>query len=322
MFSLDREFLVNGREDSNVKAYYEYKRDLVILLGASPSLADRDMSDVIDFEIELAKITAPKEDRLNATQTNNPIAIIDLQDRYSWLYWLDHINSLMPLDITVGEYEIVNLFDIKYYDALGDLLARTPKKVLANYIMSRVATSSVSLLTNKLRKRQQEYFEAVYGQSEEEVRWKECVEYIQNKLPIALSAMYVRRHFKKDSKVLAQEVVNDVKETVMEDIKVLDWMDESTKKTALIKLDVMASLIGYPDELDDDIALTKYYKDLEIVSDNYFESDRKILQFTYNVSYRKLKEEVLKDDWRDWAQAAVVNAYYNRALNNICKYII
>lgn len=291
-----------------------------MILGAPADRAQKDMADVVEFEIALAKITAPREDRLNVSLTNNPIAVIDLQDRYPWLYWLDHINSIMPHDVPVGEYEIVNLYDIKYFDQLGDLLARTPSRVIANYLLSRVATGSVSLLTSKLRKRQQEYFKAVYGLSEEDARWKECVEYVQGKLPIALSAMYVRRHFNKDSKSLAQEMVNDLKEVVREDIKTLDWMDAETRKTALIKLDLMIPLIGYPDELDDDQVLTEYYKELEVVKDDYFESDHKIFMFNSDKSYRKLREPVLKDDWRDWATAAVVNAYYNRALNYISKF--
>lgn len=277
------------------------------------------MSEVVNFEIKLARIASPQEDRRNATLTNNPIAIIDLQEKYPWLFWLEHINEILPPDVTVTEYDIVNIYDPKYYSALGDLLAQTPSRTLANYILSRIVFRAIPLMNNKLRKRQQDFYEVVNGQSDEQIRWKECVEYVSSKLPIAISAIYVRRFFNADAKRVAQEMVENLKEVVRENLQFVSWMDLTTRQAAIKKLDHMQTLIGYPDELDDDAVLTDYYKDLEIVAGDYFKSDQNLYRFEWDVHYRKLKQEVMKDDWEPWAKAAVVNAFYHNTLNYISK---
>lgn len=45
-------------------------------------------------------------------------------------------------------------------------------------------------------------------------------------------------------------------------IMVMTWMDESTKKEAVIKLENMYPHIAYPDELLDDDLLSEYYEDV------------------------------------------------------------
>lgn len=46
----------------------------------------------------------------------------------------------------------------------------------ANYVIWRAAASSVSYLTEDLRKRQLDYTTVVTGRTERESRWKECIE--------------------------------------------------------------------------------------------------------------------------------------------------
>lgn len=49
-------------------------------------------------------------------------------------------------------------------------------RVQANYVMWRAAGSSVSYLTDQLRKRQLDYNTIVTGRTEREARWKECID--------------------------------------------------------------------------------------------------------------------------------------------------
>lgn len=50
-------------------------------------------------------------------------------------------------------------------------------RVQANYLLWRVVKSMVSFLTDDLRKRKMQYVTAMTGSTEEEPRWKECVEF-------------------------------------------------------------------------------------------------------------------------------------------------
>lgn len=311
---------MKGRNNSNVMAYFEYMRDLVILLGSDPDIASTDISNMVDFEISLATITTPKEKRRNATLLYNPIILKDLQQKYMWLDWFGYISAILPPDVIVDENEVINIVDVPFVDKLGDLLDRTPKRTISNFLLIRVVAGSVKYLTSKLRKRQQEYLKVVYGQSEEEARWKECTEVTLSKLPNALSAMYVRRNFDQNAKQTALEMVKDIKREFENVLQTVEWMDEKTREQAMKKLETMATLIAYPDELNQDDVVLEYYKNLKIDETSYIQSSYEITKFLADLAYRKLREPIIKNEWKTWAKAAQVNAFYNRAHNHISKF--
>lgn len=51
-------------------------------------------------------------------------------------------------------------------------------RVLANYVMSRVAGASVNYLNDELRNRQLKFSTALSGKTEREARWKECIDIV------------------------------------------------------------------------------------------------------------------------------------------------
>lgn len=53
---LDREYLVGGLENPRVSAYLSYQVDMAVLFGAERNRAEREMRDVLDFEIALANV--------------------------------------------------------------------------------------------------------------------------------------------------------------------------------------------------------------------------------------------------------------------------
>jgi hypothetical protein len=50
------------------KAYFDYMVDVATFLGAEPNFARTDMLDVLQFEMQLANISLPREERRNATR--------------------------------------------------------------------------------------------------------------------------------------------------------------------------------------------------------------------------------------------------------------
>jgi predicted metalloendopeptidase len=51
-------------------------------------------------------------------------------------------------------------------------------RVLANYVMSRVAGASVNYLNDELRNRQLKFSTTLSGKTEREARWKECIDIV------------------------------------------------------------------------------------------------------------------------------------------------
>lgn len=62
---LSREYLVKGKEDKIVKAYYEYMVDLAVIYGAERPRAEKELNDSLNFEIALANVSYYRLDRSN-----------------------------------------------------------------------------------------------------------------------------------------------------------------------------------------------------------------------------------------------------------------
>lgn len=215
------------------------------------------------------------------------------------------------------EEETIIVYDMPFFDQFEEVLNKTSKRAIANYIMWRVAADSTNYLTDKLRKRQLEYAGAIIGQQSEEPRWKECTDVVTSNFEIATAASYVRKFFNQDSKAVALEMVNTIKEEFEEILKNVSWMDSTTREAALLKVKGIVNHIGYPDELMDDAKLVEYYKKAKVDETKYLESILSLKILATDLEYGKLRETINKTDWRTHSKAAVVNAAYSAIENSI-----
>ncbi|XP_054271423.1 neprilysin-2 isoform X2 [Macrosteles quadrilineatus] len=315
--SLSREYLVKGMEEKLVQALYSYMVDIATMFGADRDRATKELKESLDFEIELAKISMPPEKRRDANRLYNPRTIPELQERYPSIPWVEYISTILPKSVPLMPDEVVILDEPKYIEDLEALLSNTPKRVQANYMLWRAVASSVSSLTESLRKRQLEYGTALSGRTEREPRWKECVGLSAGSLSLAVGSLYVQRFFKQEAKKNALEMVDNIREQMYKILQNVDWMDEETRKNGLEKARAMTSHIAYPDEILDSSKLEEFYQKLEITQGNYLESVLNLTKFGLDFSFGRLRKPVNKTDWISHGRPAIVNAFYSSIENSI-----
>lgn len=103
-----------------------------------------------------------------------------------------------------------------------------------------------SSLSRAFRQANKELREALIGRSEsvEEPRWRSCVENTNNVLEFAIGAIFIREVFYLDSKTQTEDMINNVRNAFKANLAKLEWMDEDTKRAALLKADAISNLIG------------------------------------------------------------------------------
>ncbi|CAH1980231.1 unnamed protein product [Acanthoscelides obtectus] len=314
---LRREFLTKGLEDKIVKAYYDYMVDIAVLFGADRDTAQEELRQSLEFEMKLANISLPSEKRRNATALYNPMTMSQLQEAFPSIPWFEYMNKLLAPDTQVSHDEVVVVSVPSYIRDFEALISRTPKRIQANYVMWRAASSSVSYLTEELRKRQLEYTTVVTGRTEREARWKECIDISAGSLSIAAGALYIRKYFNEEARQNAKEMVADIRAEFYDILKKVDWMDDITREHALDKAKAMTTHIAYPDELLDDRKLEQFYEHLELDPDHYLHSILNLTLFGTRFSFKRLREPVNKTDWITHGRPAVVNAFYSSIENSI-----
>ena len=88
----------------------------------------------------------------------------------------------------------------------------------------------------------------------------------------ALGQMYVAKNFPPESKVRAQELVDNLRDALKARIQNVDWMGAATKAKAIEKWDSFMPKIGYPDKWRD-------WSGLNIGADSYVDNLRAALKF-------------------------------------------
>jgi len=143
---LQREYLAEGLENEIVQAYHSYQIDTAVLYGANRLHAEADMMEVLNLEIEIAKISIPKEERRNMTLMHNPITIREFQHLFpihDWvgtlsdssesflmfLFQYKYFNNFLPQECKVSEDEVIIVTDfVTIIDDFYGILKKTPNR--------------------------------------------------------------------------------------------------------------------------------------------------------------------------------------------------
>ncbi|XP_069163087.1 neprilysin-2 isoform X2 [Procambarus clarkii] len=312
-----RKYLLKGFNDSDVQAYYNYQVSMAELMGADRATAQKELKESLEFEIQIANFSLPKEERRNASKLYNKMSIAELQKMVPEVPWLEYINTVLDPFFTVTEEEPVIVNVPTFVKKLGQLLTKTPKRVIANYMIWRVTAASVGYLSEDARDIQLEYSRKLVGKGTREPRWKECMSSVSGSLAHAVGSMYARAFFKEDAKAAADEMVRYIRAEFANILHNIDWMDKATRHRAMEKAKAITPHIAYPPELLLDEKLTELYDGLEISGGDLLESMRNLTVFGTNYSFKRLREKIDKKDWRNHGAAAVVNAFYSPLENSI-----
>ena len=333
---MTREYLMKGIEDGDIKAYLTYIKDIALLLGGDPQIVEKEMEEILIFEIDIANITLPRysrdhvdfykckmiifsrEERRDANKLYNPMTINNLSDLDPSTPWLEYINKVLTKDIeTVTGDEIIIVDVPNYVKEMSKLLAATPARVQANYLMFRVAASSMGYMTEEAEKIGLKFSKKLTGQSAIKPRWKKCVGAATGSMSSAVGSLYVSKYFDEKSKSTALDMVNDIRAQFNLILQEIDWMDNDTKLRAKDKANAMVEHIGYPPELLDMKKLTDLYDGLEVSRNDFYGNGRNMTIFGTNYSFSKLREKVNKTDWVRHGNPAIVNAFYSPLENSI-----
>jgi len=315
---MSREYLMKGLEDPDVQAYFTYMKDVALLMGADEAETEKQMLETLKFELELAKISLPREERRDANKLYNPMPISKLTELDPNTPWLTYINRLLSEDIVQVEASETIIVDVpSYIKDLSKLLQVTPARTQANYMMWRAAASSMAYLTEAADKIGLKFSKKLTGQSAQPPRWKRCVGAATGSLSNAVGSLYVSKYFDEKSKATALEMVAEIRNQFGLILDQVDWMDDATKERAKSKAQAMVEHIGYPPELLEMKKLEDLYRGLELSSEDYFGNALNMTMFGTNYAFSKLREKVNKTDWVRHGNPAVVNAFYSPLENSI-----
>ncbi|KAH0514810.1 Membrane metallo-endopeptidase-like 1 [Microtus ochrogaster] len=322
-----REYYFNEGNSHKVReAYLQFMVSVATMLRKDMnlpndnSLVEKEMAQVLALEAQLANATVPQEERHDVTTLYHRMDLVELQERFvlkgfNWTLFIQSVLSSVQIELLPDEEVVV--YGIPYLQNLESIIDIYSARTMQNYLIWRLVLDRISSLSQRFKEARVSYRKALYGTTVEEVRWRECVSYVNSNMESAVGSLYIKEAFSKDSKDMVKELIDKVRSVFVDTLDELNWMDEESKRKAQEKAMNIREQIGYPDYIleESNRHLDEEYSNLIFSEDLYFENGLQNLKASAQRSLKKLREKVDHNLWI--IGAAVVNAFYSPNRNQI-----
>jgi len=302
----DRDYYV--KDDSRSKeirvAYLDHLNKMFGLMGDSPDKSGKEAQTIMDIETRLAKASRTRLENRDPVKTYNKLdmdSLKKLAPTFDWESYFDQIEVPDPGKINVSQPEFIK--------EVSNLLISVPVDNWKIYLKWNLINDAASYLNNAFVDQNFAFYgKALSGTEVIRPRWKRVISATNGALGEAIGRMFVKEYFPPESKERMLKLVGNLKISLGNRIKNLDWMSDDTKKNALEKLEAINVKIGYPDKWRD-------YSGLEISKDSYVMNALKANRFNFAYMMKKVNKPTDPNDWGMTPQT--VNAYYNPTRNEI-----
>jgi len=298
------------REDERSKAlrsrFEAHVARMFLLQGDSEAQAKTHAMTVLAMETRLAKAS------MNALELRDPNAIYHLKTRaqlaqeapgFAWETYF----KAMGLSSRQGTLLVRQPAFIKEFAAMATTL---PVASWRPYLRWHLLQANASVVDGAFGDESFTFRGAfLQGMKQQRPRWKRVADTTEQVLGDAVGQLFVAKAFSPEAKRKALALVENLRETLKEQIQGKDWMSATTKAKALEKLAAMRFKIGYPERWGD---LSK----LEISRQPFVLNMLAAARFQHQFAMERLDQPVDRQEWG--VPPSGMMAHYSPQLNEIC----
>ena len=299
-------------DEATAKIRNEYKKHIVRMFqayGFSKSAATKKMKNIFALELELAKISKSRTELRDPQANYNKMTLKEFNQKYPNLK-LEQLMNAQGLKSEFMQEMVVG--QPAFMEGANKILATMKPATLRDVMEWSVILSSTGCLNDAVREANFEFFGKVLsGRKQDHPAWRRATSQVENYMGQALGKIYVEKYFPAAAKERMTKLIKNLQIALGERIAAQDWMSDSTKVNALLKLNTFYVKVGYPDKWID---MSKLAID---PSKSYYENLLACRKFwnEYEIDHMAGKPVDI-DDW--YMDPQTVNAYYNPTTNEIC----
>ena len=299
-------------DEATTKIREAYKKHVVRmfqLFGFSKGQATKKMQNVWKLELALAKVSKSRTELRDPQANYNKMTLHEFNAKYPNLK-LEQVMNAQGLQSKYMQELVVG--QPAFMEGANVVLAKMKPAEYRDYMEWGVIVSAASYLNDEVREANFDFFgRTMTGRKQDHPLWRRATTQVQGAMGQALGRIYVQKYFPAAAKERMVKLVKNLQIALGERIAAQDWMDDSTKVNALLKLNTFYVKVGYPDKWID---MTKLNVDPK---KSYYENLVENLKFwnDYYIDHTAGKPVDI-EDW--YMTPQTVNAYYNPTTNEIC----
>lgn len=309
----DSDEYIKPRENTErIKGLVEnYYKNLLTLTGYDSEEAKVKVDNLFKFENMLASsITGQEENSKNEKAIDNEYNV----------YTLNEIDASAPnlklktimKDLKIDKANKIILMQPKWLKVLNDIYIEDNLPIIKDYIEIVNINRAAAYLGEDFEKATTEFSNSYLGAEGDIPKDEKAINMVNSALGMPFGKIYIEKYFTDKTKVDVEKITDEVIKTYEKRINNLDWMSQTTKKSAIEKLNKLNFQIGYPSKWDD-------YSKLEIKSyeegGSLWENIISLTKFMEEKSLNKLNKNVDKSEFACSPQT--INAFYQSTSNTI-----
>ena len=303
-------YLENDAATKKIReAYKKHIVNMFQLFGFMKGAATKKMKNILKVETALAKVSKSRTELRDPIANYNKMTLAEFNAKYPHFQLEKQMNAKGIKTEYIQEM-VVGQPD--FMAAADKIFAEMSAAEYRDMMEWGIIGSASGYLNDAVRAENFEFYGKVFsGRQQDHPLWRRSTNQVQSVMGEALGRIYVKKYFPASSKERMKMLVENLRIALGERIAAQDWMDDSTKVNALLKLNTFYVKIGYPDRWTD-------MSDLKIdAKKSYYENICECRRFwnTWHINHTAGKP-VDRDDWHMTPQT--VNAYYNPTTNEIC----
>ena len=303
-------YLENDAATKKIReAYKTHIVKMFQLFGFKKGAAEKKMKNIMKVETALAKVSKSRTELRDPIANYNKMTLKEFEANYPHFQLEKQMNAK---GIQTRYIQEMVVGQPSFMAAADKIFAEMTAAEYRDVMEWGIIGSSTGYLNDAVRAEDFEFYGKVFsGRQQDHPLWRRSTNQVQGMMGEALGRIYVKKYFPASSKERMKTLVENLRIALGERIAAQDWMDDSTKVNALLKLNTFYVKIGYPDRWTD-------MSNLKIdAKKSYYENIKECRRFwtAWRINHTAGKP-VDRDDWHMTPQT--VNAYYNPTTNEIC----
>jgi putative endopeptidase len=231
-----------GSDPGTVKVrdrFREYLFKTFLRLGGNRDKAHASADAAFELESQLAKAFYEGDEYQR-------VSLAELKQLTPTIDWIRYFRR-----IGLTRFDSIVMKKPRFFQALDALLQQVPVEVWKDYLRFWLVKMNAPYLADDIFGELFAYDRAYTGALRPRDRWQRVLGAEGNRLGQPLAQLFVKQYFSTAAKSRYQAVAESVRDAFRERIINLDWMSDSTKRSALLKLAKMKITIGFPDKWTD-----------------------------------------------------------------------
>jgi predicted metalloendopeptidase len=280
----------------------------MLTLVGKDALGEADLAQAAQRILALeTKIATPMMTRVALRDPYATYHVMNLDEAQKIMGAFDLKGALDKLGVAPGTP--INVGQPKYHEELSKLAESIPLADWKLWSRWKVISGASATLSDAFTTESFNFEgKVLQGRKEQEPRWKRCTALVDRLMPDALGQVYVAKHFPPVAKQRMDQLVENLRDALRDELKNSQWMSAATRQAAVKKLEAFRPKIGYA-------AKWRTYDDVTITRDNYFASVRSAVLAQRRYGLSRIGKPRERDGFG--MSPPTVNAYYSPTQNEI-----